>query len=80
MIDSGLSERGTTRVDAQGTPTQCHASPSILVYEDKTATDSDSTTPGEGSARAGEGEAAPRQARQAPQGEPPTFNLTQCIY
>jgi len=49
MIDSGLvgstdfhsshpqghSGRGTTRADdAQGTPTQSHTSPSILVYED----------------------------------------------
>jgi len=33
MIDSG---RGTARAeDAQGTPTQIHISPSILVYEDK---------------------------------------------
>ena len=33
MIDSG---RGTTRAeDAQGTPTQSHTSPSILVYEDE---------------------------------------------
>ena len=32
MIDSA---RGTTRAeDAQGTPTQSHISPSILVYED----------------------------------------------
>ena len=32
VIDSGL---GTTRAeDAQGTPTQGHISPSILVYED----------------------------------------------
>ena len=31
-----LDERGTTRAeDAQGTPTQSHVSPSILVYEDK---------------------------------------------
>ena len=31
-----LSGRGTTRAeDAQGTPTQSHISPSILVYEDK---------------------------------------------
>ena len=35
MIDSGLVRRGTTRAeDAQGTPTQSHASPSILAYED----------------------------------------------
>ena len=39
MIDSGLAGstagRGTTRAkDAQGTPTQSHISPSILVYED----------------------------------------------
>jgi len=35
MIDSG---RGTTKAeDAQGTPTQSHISPSILVYEDKLA-------------------------------------------
>jgi len=35
-IDSVLSGRGTTRAeDAQGTPTQSHISPSILVYEDK---------------------------------------------
>ena len=33
MTDSG---RGTTRAEnAQGTPTHSHASPSILVYEDK---------------------------------------------
>jgi len=33
MIDSG---RGAARAeDAQGTPTQSHMSPSILVYEDK---------------------------------------------
>ena len=33
MIDSG---RGTTRAkDAQGTPTQSHKSPCILVYDDK---------------------------------------------
>ena len=32
-MDSG---RGTTRAEeAQGTPTQSHISPSILVYEDK---------------------------------------------
>ena len=31
-----LSGRGTTRAeDAQGTPSQSHVSPSILVYEDK---------------------------------------------
>jgi len=31
-----VSGRGTTRAeDAQGTPTQSHISPSILVYEDK---------------------------------------------
>ena len=36
MIDSGFSGRGTARVeDAQGTPTQSHTSPSILVYEDE---------------------------------------------
>jgi len=38
VIDSGLvgSGRGTTRAeDAQGTPTQSHISPSILVYEDR---------------------------------------------
>jgi len=36
MIDSGLVGRGTARAeDAQGTPTQSHISPSILVYEDK---------------------------------------------
>ena len=42
VIDSGLvdstdfSGRGTARAeDAQGTPTQSHISPSILVYEDK---------------------------------------------
>ena len=36
LIDSGLvTRRGTTRAeDAQGTPTQSHISPSILVYED----------------------------------------------
>jgi len=37
VIDSGLvgSGRGTTRAeDAQGTPTQSHISPSILVYEE----------------------------------------------
>ena len=34
VVDSGLE--GTTRVeDAQGTPTQRHVSPSILVYEEK---------------------------------------------
>ena len=34
MID--LSGRGTARAeDAQGTPTQSHISPSILVYEDE---------------------------------------------
>jgi hypothetical protein len=43
VIDSGtthswdLSRRGTTRAkDAQGTLTQSHISPSILVYEDNT--------------------------------------------
>ena len=43
MIDSGLvgstdfSGRGAARAeDAQGTPTQNHVSPSILVYEEKT--------------------------------------------
>jgi len=31
-----LNGRGTTRAeDAQGTPTQSHISPSILVYEEK---------------------------------------------
>ena len=31
-----LADRGATRAkDAQGTPTQSHASPSILVYEDR---------------------------------------------
>ena len=30
----GLREGTTRAVDAQGTPTQCHISPSILVYED----------------------------------------------
>jgi len=35
MIDSG-SGRGAARAkDAQGTPTQSHISPSILVYEDE---------------------------------------------
>ena len=37
MIDSGLvgSGRGTTGAEhAQGTPTQSHISPSLLVYED----------------------------------------------
>ena len=41
VIDSGrdLSRRGTTRAeDAQGTPTQSHISPSILVYDDKPET------------------------------------------
>jgi len=34
-IDRHLSGRGTARAeDAQGTPTQSHTSPSILVYED----------------------------------------------
>ena len=34
VIDSGLV--GSTRAeDAQGTPTQSHVSPNILVYEDK---------------------------------------------
>ena len=38
MIEEG-SERGTTRAeDAQETPTQSHISPSILAYEDKSAT------------------------------------------
>ena len=39
VIDSGLvSGRGTTRAeDAQGTPTQSHISPSILVYEEEKA-------------------------------------------
>jgi len=33
-----LAGRGTARAeDAQGTPTQSHISPSILVYEDKKA-------------------------------------------
>ena len=36
VIDSELSGRGATRTeDAQGTPTQTHISPSILVYEAK---------------------------------------------
>ena len=36
--DSGLVGLGTTRTeDAQGTPTQVHVSPSILVYEDETS-------------------------------------------
>ena len=36
LEDSGLvGLRGTTRAeDAQGTPTQSHRSPSVLVYED----------------------------------------------
>ena len=35
MIDSGLVGGGAARAeDAQGTPTQSHISPSILVYED----------------------------------------------
>jgi len=35
-LNGDLSGRGTTRAeDAQGTPTQIHISPSILVYEDK---------------------------------------------
>ena len=40
VVDSGLvgsadSGRGTTRAeDAQGTPTESHLSPSMLVYED----------------------------------------------
>ena len=35
-----ISGRGTTRAeDAQGTPTQSHTSPSILVYADKSITD-----------------------------------------
>ena len=35
VIDSGLAGRGAARAeDAQGTPTQSHISPSILVYED----------------------------------------------
>ena len=35
LIDSGLVGGGTTRAeDAQGTPTQSHILPSILVYED----------------------------------------------
>ena len=34
-LSVGLSGRGTTRAeDAQGTPTQSHMSPSILVYEE----------------------------------------------
>ena len=34
-----LSARGATRAeDAQGTPTQSHISPSILVYEDEIIT------------------------------------------
>ena len=38
LIDSGLVGRGATRAeDAQGTPTQSHISPSILVYKDKRA-------------------------------------------
>ena len=41
MIDSGLvgsTDGGTTRAeDAQGTPTQSHISPSILVYEENHA-------------------------------------------
>ena len=45
VIDSGLVGstdfgRGTVRAeDAQGTPTQSHISPSILVYEEKTFAD-----------------------------------------
>ena len=36
MINSGFSGSGAARAeDAQGTPTQSHISPSILVYEDK---------------------------------------------
>jgi len=36
LIDSGYSGRGAARAeDAQGTPTQSHTSPSILVYEDQ---------------------------------------------
>ena len=35
VIDSGFSGRGATRAeDVQGTPTQSHISPSILVYEE----------------------------------------------
>jgi len=34
---NGFSGRGAARAeDAQGTPTQSHTSPSILVYEEKT--------------------------------------------
>ena len=37
LLNGFLSGRGTTRAeDAQGTPTQSHISPSILVYEDYT--------------------------------------------
>jgi len=36
VIDSELVGRGAARAeDAQGTPTQSHISPSILVYEEK---------------------------------------------
>jgi len=42
-----LSGRGTTRAeDAQGTPTQSHISPSILVYEDESRRCSRDTYPG----------------------------------
>ena len=35
-LESYISGRGTARADnTQGTPTQIHISPSILVYEDK---------------------------------------------
>ena len=42
LIDLGLvSGRGAARAeDAQGTPTQSHISPSILVYEDNVETNS----------------------------------------
>ena len=44
LIDSG---RGTTTAgDAQGTPTQSHMLPSILVYEDKLGTPHSETSGG----------------------------------
>ena len=46
VIDSGLVERGTTRAEvAQGTPTQSHISPSVLVPEENQAASWSSGSP-----------------------------------
>ena len=51
MIDSG---RGAAKAeDTQGTPTQSHISPSILVYEEKQAVDPSQAELQEGAVREG---------------------------